>query len=402
MFLESIATERYRNLAGETLSLSEGINLLYGKNAAGKTNTLECAYLFASGRSFRTRHEAELIRHGADSARAEICLNRDGRRERMALLWRTEPGRGTVKRMLYQGYEVAKASEFLGIFRAVLFTPDHLSLIKGSPEERRRFMDIALSQLAPRYVRCLNEYLTVLAQKNAYLKKAAFSGRVDGDYLEVVNAQLAKTAAVLIRQRSSFAGQLRQFAGEFYAHLSGARETLDVKYLSVTKRDFADLEFTETKLGEIYRADREAELRTGRTLHGPHKDDLVIYLSGTAAASENAVSVLTEKNGEDVPENTENAVSEFAARTFGSQGQQRSAVLAIKFAEGEIFKSLTGEYPVFLLDDLLGELDGERREVLIHLIRDRQAIISCCDRGALPDMADVSAVHVVNGRYEPE
>ncbi len=192
MLLQTLEIENFRNLATQTLEFSDGVNLLCGKNAAGKTNTLECMYLFASGRSFRTRQETDFIRRGEKNAAADIRFLRANAEnaERMTLRWQKNGAQSLAKRMLYQGCETPRASEFLGIFRAVLFTPDHLSLIKGSPEERRRFLDMALSQLAPRYVRCMNEYLKVLSQKNNYLKKAA-SGVPDNDYLDVLSAQLA-------------------------------------------------------------------------------------------------------------------------------------------------------------------------------------------------------------------
>ena len=145
MKLISLKTSGYRNLAGENLELSDGINLLYGSNAAGKTNTLECAYVFASGKSFRTTRESELIRKTEQTARADIVIERNTYREDMSVIWHNSKENGYVKRLLYRGCEVPKMSEFLGIFRAVLFTPDHLSLIKGSPDERRRLMDVALS-----------------------------------------------------------------------------------------------------------------------------------------------------------------------------------------------------------------------------------------------------------------
>lgn len=386
MRLLSIKTSGYRNLAGETLELSDGINLLYGKNASGKTNTLECAYVFASGKSFRTRHESELIKRGEQTARADIVLERAGRKENMSVIWHSSREKGFVKRLMYGGYEVPKASEFLGIFRAVLFTPDHLSLIKGSPEERRRFMDIALSQLQPRYVYCMNSYLKILAQKNAYLKNAMITGRTDDSYAEILNEQLSKAAAVLIKQRSGFADMLRGFASDIYSELSLSKEKLDVKYISSVKQDLSDLQATEKRMMEIYSADRESELRQGKTIHGPHRDDLMVYIASNTDNGENGVLDETD-------------ISELAARTFGSQGQQRSAVLAIKLAEGEIFKSITGEYPVFLLDDLLGELDSDRRKMLMSLIENRQAIITCCDKDAMPDVKGVNAVHVSGGKY---
>lgn len=396
MFLKNIYTRGYRNLAEQSLELYPGINLLYGKNAAGKTNTLECAYFFASGRSFRTRHEAQLIRRGEESASAKITISRTSLPEHMSVTWRSDAQKGLIKRMYYQGMEVSKASEFLGIFRAVLFTPDNLALIKGVPEERRRFMDIAMSQLQPRYVYFLNEYLRILSQKNSYLKKAAYIQNPDFDYLDVLNEQLAKAAAVLIKQRSGFVSRLRSFSSEFYNKLSGSKEELNVKYVSCTKRDFSDSEYTEKKMFDIYRADRDSEIKNGRTMHGPHKDDMLIYISGISKDDDGLPhSVFSEHENEE-------DISQFAARTFASQGQQRSAVLALKFAEGEVCRELTGEYPVFLLDDLLGELDLQRRTYITSIIRDKQAIISCCDKTALPDMNNVSSVKVEDGIYYPD
>ena len=387
MRLLSISTDGYRNLAGQTLELSDGINLLYGKNASGKTNTLECAYIFASGKSFRARHESELIKKGEQTARADIVLEKNDRQEKMSVIWHNSKEKGFVKRLLYEGYEVPKASEFLGIFRAVLFTPDHLSLIKGSPEERRRFMDIALSQLQPRYIQCMNLYLKIMAQKNAYLRNASITGKSDDGYMAILNEQLAKAGAVLIKQRSGFADMLRGFAHDMYAELTLSKEKLDVKYISSLKQDFSDIQTTEKRLFEIYTSDRESELKQGRTLHGPHRDDIMIYIS-----SDGLAELEGEKEDADI--------SALAARTFASQGQQRSAVLSIKLAEGEIFKKITGEYPVFLLDDLLGELDSDRRRMLTSLIKDRQAIITCCDKDALPDMKNVNAVEVAEGKYK--
>ena len=202
--------------------------------------------------------------------------------------------------------------------------------------------------------------------------------------------QLAKAAAVVIKQRNGFAELLREYASQMYAEISGSKEKLDVKYVSATKNNFADVEYTENRLFEIYKRERAAEIKNGRTYYGPHRDDLMIYITSNKGENDNA---------ENEAKNDEKAISEFAARTFGSQGQQRSAVLALKLAEGEIFKSITGEYPVFLLDDLLGELDGSRRKYLAELIKDKQAIITCCDRDAMPDMKNISTVRVADGRY---
>ena len=272
---------------------------------------------------------------------------------------------------------------------------------------------MALSQLAPRYVRCMNEYLKVLSQKNSYLKKAVY-GTPDNDYLEVLNEQLASSGAVLIRQRHAFAERLKALAGSFYSALSDSRETLDVRYLSAAGRDFAespDTAVLTARLRDIYRSDRVSELRLGRALHGPHKDDLAVCIADNASEKEldSAADVETDEavaEAEQAFAKNESkakiSVSDFNARTFASQGQQRSAVLALKLAEGEIFKEVTGEYPVFLLDDLLGELDAERRSRLLKLIGGRQSIISCCDRAAFPENASARVLHITDGLFQTE
>ncbi len=397
MLLRSLCVDSYRNLAAADIPFSDGINLLYGQNAAGKTNTLECIYLFASGRSFRTRHEVDFIRRGAESATASIHFCRECAQtagltapytEQMSLCWKKDTGRRLIKKMMYQGCETPRASEFLGIFRAVLFTPEHLSLIKGSPEERRRFTDIALSQLAPRYVRCMNDYLKILSQKNAYLKKVAASGRPDEAYLDVLDTQLAAFGAVLIRQRSAFVAHIQKHATRFYTALTDSREALAMKYLSSGLRRVEEADDIEGQLYAVFRADRVSDLKFGRTLHGPHKDDLAVFIADHLnPADEHLFEGAFDPGRVDAPNEPTFALSEFAARTFASQGQQRSAVLALKLAEGELFRELTGEYPVFLFDDLFGELDAVRRERLLALLEKRQVIISCCDRSALPKVS---------------
>lgn len=410
MLLQGLSTNGYRNLAAGEIHFSDGINLLYGQNAAGKTNTLECIYLFASGRSFRTRKETDFIRRGEPTAEASIrfcraCAQSANRSEplveSMSLCWKKDSGQKLTKKMLYQGCETPRASEFLGIFRAVLFTPDHLSLIKGSPEERRRFTDIALSQLAPRYVRCMNDYLKILSQKNAYLKKTALT-HPDEAYLDVLDTQLASAGAVLLRQRSAFVSHIQVHAAHFYTALTDSRERLEIKYLSSGLRGVSvsdNTEETESRLLSVFRADRASDMRFGRSLHGPHKDDLAVFIADRLTDDERrrleAGGTDEAGSGEPNAESESIALSDFAARTFASQGQQRSAVLALKLAEGELFKELTGEYPVFLFDDLFGELDEFRRARLLKLLDGRQVIISACDRSSLSEKAHL--LHVADG-----
>ena len=387
MKLVALKTENFRNLSENPPMFRDGINVLYGDNAAGKTNTLEAVYLFATGKSFRTRNEKDFIRHGQDYARAEIRYESAGMCREMSVAYLAN-GQKVVKGMQIEGIGVDRVSEFLGNFRAVLFTPDHLELVKGAPEERRRLIDMALCQIQPRFIKSLNEYAKILAQRNNYLKGIKFSGKgADLDYIDVLNMQLAKAGATVTKQRALYCEKLAVIASEMYAHLTGGLERLNVKYVSrIKSEDFNDEKKLSEALYEMYKSDTAHDIELAKTSHGPHHDELMIYLG---------------KQVENVSfeEDCEETLSEYAARTFGSQGQQRSAVLAIKLSEGEIIKEKCGEYPVFLLDDLFSELDDKRRRKLTETFSDRQCIITCCDKAALPSGIDMNVINVDGGKY---
>ncbi len=393
MLLKTLKTQNFRNLADNPPEFCDGINVLYGDNAAGKTNTLEAVYLFATGKSFRTRQEKDFIRHGESFTRAEIeysgiCGNRS-----MAITY-AAAGAKTVKGMQIEETMVDRVSEFLGNFRAVLFTPDHLELVKGAPEERRRLVDMALCQIKPRYVKSLNDYAKVLAQRNIYLKNAKIrSSRVDEDYLDVLNRQLAQAGAVIVKQRGLYCHKLSLLAGEMYSSLTGGSETLYARYMSrAIAGDGADEEENASMLYNMYKKDVSRDVELGKTSHGPHHDELMIYVASRDEA-ENVFKRARESFCE--------GLSDFAARSFGSQGQQRSAVLSIKLSEGEIIKEKCSEYPVFLLDDLFSELDDSRRERLCEMFEDRQCIITCCDKASLPKKSHMKITNVKDGKYFP-
>lgn len=396
MLIKKLETRNYRNLTGTLPPLSDGINVLCGQNAAGKTNTLEAMFLFACAKSFRTSREKELISRGAESADVQMTLQKGANLRHMSVNY-TGNGASVTKHMSVDGFAVQKTSEFLGIFRAVLFTPDHLNLVKGGPEERRKLTDLALCQIRPRYVSALNEYEKVLSQRNAYLKKLKISGTApDKDYITVLSEQLSDAAAVVARQRCMFCDKLSEIAGNMYSQLTGEKEKLCVKYSGFAETQNLYDEKTASKiLCGVYEKSLQSDLSLGRTFHGPHRDELMIYI----AKDERAASATLN------PDKTDDdgklaRLTEWAARSFGSQGQQRSAVLAIKLAEGEIIKELTGEYPVFLLDDLFSELDSERRERLSELLSGKQTVITCCDVSHLPKNAGLNLIHVENGRYK--
>ena len=391
MRLKTLKTQNFRNLYDNPPPFEDGVNVLFGDNAAGKTNTLEAIYLFATGKSFRTRNEKDFIRHGEDFARIEIGYENSCLCRTMSVTYMAN-GKAAIKGMQIEGAGVDRVSEFLGNFRAVLFTPDHMSLVKGAPEERRRLVDMALCQIQPRFVKSLNEYMKVLSQRNNYLKGIKFSGKsADMDYIDVLNAQLSKAGAVVTRQRALYCEKLSESAGTVYRDLTGGQEGLYAKYMSraVPGTSYDESEIADA-LYKMYRQDTEHDIQLGKTSHGPHHDELMIYV---AKASQEKSFV------EDAKTLAEDELCDYAARTFGSQGQQRSAVLAIKLSEGEVIKEKCGEYPVFLFDDLFSELDDKRRERLSQMFSDRQCIITCCDKAALPKSTDINVVTVREGKY---
>lgn len=398
MKLRRLETVNFRNLLENPPEFKDGINVLCGSNAAGKTNTLEAMYLFASGKSFRTRNDRDFIRRGEKTAHAAIHFDGDGISDKVQSINFMVSGQKTAKALFVENVSVDKASEFLGNFRAVLFTPDHLELIKGAPEERRRLVDVALCQIRPGFVRVLNDYAEALAQRNSYLKKIKFySGKPDKDYLDVLNRILAETGGVVTKQRGLYCKKMEKLAGEAYAEIAGGGERLYVSYVSRSKiEDFSDEKYCSERLYASYTASTEHDLESGYTLSGPHRDDMVICIGKNGENKE----IERTANGLIESDEGEGKISAFAARTFGSQGQQRSAVLAIKMAEGKIAGEKCGEAPVFLLDDLFSELDGKRRKRICGMLEGMQSVITACDKESIPNIDGISTVYVDNGRYE--
>lgn len=391
MRLLTLKTENFRNLIQNPPNFYEGINVLYGNNAAGKTNTLEAVYLFATGKSFRTRNESDFINHKQSYTRLEIEYEKDTLCRTMSVTY-ARSGQKAVKGMQVDGAGVDRVSEFLGNFRAVLFTPDHLELVKGAPEERRRLADMALCQIKPRFVKSLNDYTKVLLQRNNYLKSIKLSGKkADIDYLDVLNMQLSAAGAVITKQRGLYCEKLANVSQDMYSRLTDSAEQLYARYVSrASILNFDDEKSICDALYKMYCADNDKDIEQGKTRHGPHHDEFMIYI----AKKEEKDLVFKQQK-----ECFDNDLCDYTARNFGSQGQQRSAVLAIKLAEGEIIKEKCGEYPVFLLDDLYSELDEKRRERLSGMFCARQCIITCCDKASLPEKADFNVIKVDNGKY---
>ncbi len=362
MLCKSIKYTDFRNISSEEIEFSPTTTILYGKNAQGKTNMLEGVYLFAQGKSHRAGKESELIRFGAEVARLEMVYESGGREHKLSLVLD-----GKRKACYKNGIKLDKLSEMIGSFRAVMFCPEHLFIVKGGPSERRSFLDIAISQLRPVYLKTLQRYNLILMQRNALLKSAKGSGSAPA--LEAWSEQLAEYSAFIAKTRYEYTEKLSKIASALYSDMTGGAEELELHYRSTSRLggNYTDVNYMKQVYLRQLTENTEREILLGSTQYGIHKDDMEIVL-----------------NGKD-------------ARFFASQGQQRSIVLSMKLAEGEYSKNETGEYPVLLLDDILSELDPSRRAYVISGIRERQVIITSCDTSVSRRMRDGKRYHIKGG-----
>lgn len=345
MLIKQLTLHQFKNAAEETLTFTDGVNVICGENASGKTNLLEAMFFFAAGKSFRGCKDRELIRFGEEEARAELRFSRGVENTvetKMGVSFR----KSQKRQISVEGQPVRKLAEYLGLFRAVIFTPDHLHLVKGAPENRRHFLDLAICQSFPRYAASVHEYGRLLQQKNALLK----GDQPDRHLLEVYNERMAVSAAVITLNRLRYLENLAREARAVQEEMSSGTEVLELRYSSqIGAKEGQTAEELRDAYRALYEARAEMEIRRGTALLGPQKDDFAVLIN--------------KKN----------------ARLFGSQGQQRSAVLALKLAEGELSRRLTGEYPVFLLDDILSELDAGRRGYILSHLSGRQVILTGCE-----------------------
>ncbi len=339
MICKKIVYKNFRNIEYAEVSPSPSVTVFNGLNGQGKTNILEGVYFFAAGRSFRTVHENELVRFGQEYGQIEMTFF-DGKRENNAV-FRFVPRSG--KRFCrINDVPITRLSEVVGRFRAVLFCPEHLSIVKDGPAVRRKFIDHALSQTDTEYLKSLQRYNALLSQRNALIKMAR-DRRDDSVFLlsDVYAEQLAIEAEIISAKRASYADKLGKLTDGIIRDMTAGKESASLHYQTQkTLKEYLKL-LTEN---------RERELRFGATLYGTHKDDIEIMLNGREA------------------------------RSYGSQGQQRSVALSMKIAEGELSKEVSGSYPVFLFDDILSELDTLRREYLLSGIDNKQVIITSCDK----------------------
>ena len=343
MFVTRFCASRFRNIGECDISFCPGVNLLIGENAQGKTNVLEGIYFYARGKSFRGASDAEMTAFGEEGYETSLSFTTKDRPE--VLSYRYENG---SRRRERNGVYLPRLAESLGIFRAVLFYPDHLQIIKGAPEKRREFLNVAVSGQDPAYLKYYMKYAKILDNRNAILKTASRGGYFDMTELEAWSEQLASAAAEIYVRRKQYLRGFAPLAAEILNDLSGKKEQLTYSYESDVTAD--SVGEAEKQYRHLLTENLKRECLVGCTQYGVHRDDLDVRIDGKSA------------------------------RDYASQGQQRSVILAMKLAEGEYSRVLSGDPPVFLFDDVLSELDEERRAYVLRYTREQQLILTACDK----------------------
>ncbi|MCO7175275.1 DNA replication/repair protein RecF [Sporolactobacillus kofuensis] len=336
MKLESIELAQYRNYDSLELSFSDSVNVFLGENAQGKTNLLEAIYVLAIAKSPRTTHDKDLIQWAQDYGKIK---GRITKHDQSIPLEITLSSKG--KKAKANHLEKRKLSDYVGLCNVVMFAPEDLNLVKGSPSVRRRFIDMEIGQIAPVYIHSLGAYQKVLQQRNALLRGA--SRHVDSTLLDILTEKLIALAAEIISRRLVFVQQLNAWASSIQQEISNGREELSIVYQSSVPDVLENAD--SSKIIQAYQASYERqkkrEMDRGTTLIGPHRDDLSFF------------------------------VNEKDVQAFGSQGQQRTTALSVKLAEIELIKHEVGEYPILLLDDVLSELDDIRKTHLLGVFKQK-------------------------------
>lgn len=365
MKVHELRFENYRNLKNNTILPSEKVNVIYGENAQGKTNLLEVIWLFCGGHSFRGAKENEMIGFDKPLFKLSMKFSSYGREQDAEILFDKNK-----KIIRINGVDKNSSSYLTEVFSAVVFSPEHLNLIKRGPNVRRRFLDAAICQHRIQYASLLSKYNQIINQRNALLKDIYRHSELK-DTLSIWDDSLTVIGARILRERFDYLQRLREPAKGFHTGISCGKEKLDIAYLSSIKADEDDsIEALRDKLSEAFKNSRREDCHTGYTSQGPHRDDLDIKLNG------------------------------ISARRFGSQGQQRSAVLSLKLSEASLLYEKNGERPVILLDDVLSELDNNRQDFLLNKVEDYQVFVTCCEESNKEQLQNGKVFYISDGEVE--
>ena len=365
MIVKKITLDFFRNYVHLEANFHPRVNVIVGENAQGKTNLLEAVAYLSSVSSHRARYDREMIQLGVDSAfiKGEIFS-----RERDYTL-EANLFRGARRQLYSNGVRLKTAEELSGLLNTVLFCPEDLYLIKEGAAARRKFLDDCICQLRPRYAAALAEYKRLHEHKTRILKDSEEKPSLL-DTLDDFSLRMAQCGAIIIHYRAHFIKRLIEVAPAIHSDCSGGREKLSLRYetVSTVTDPLAQPKDLLPQLLAHQEAHRAAEIAVRQCLSGPHKDDIAVEIDGNPA------------------------------KTFASQGQTRTAALALKLAARDIFYQDTGEWPVLLLDDVLSELDSRRQEFVLNRISSGQVFITCCEEEKLANLREGKAFHIRNGQ----
>ncbi len=338
MWVKKIELKNFRNYKNQKLELNKNINVLYGENAQGKTNIIESIFLCSMGKSFRAKKDKEMIKLDEDSCSVEVEYEKSDREGKIKIEI------GNKKNIFVNDIKIKRLSELLGKINIVIFTPDDIEIIKGGPDQRRKFLDIMISQLRPNYIHILSLYQKTIEQRNNYLKQIKEEQK-DENLLEIWDEKLAEYAIKICEYRKEFIEKLKPKMEKLHKEITNNKEEIKIEYVTecLDKKIYLDL----------LKERRKLDILKGFTTKGVHRDDFVIYINGRQL------------------------------NVYGSQGQQRTSILTLKLAELNLIYDEIGEYPILLLDDFMSELDKSRRESLVQHIKETQVIITCTDKLAL-------------------
>ena len=338
MWIKKIELKNFRNYKNQKLELNKNVNVLYGENAQGKTNIIESIFLCSMGKSFRAKKDKEMIKLDEDSCSVEVEYEKSDREGKIKIEI------GNKKNIFVNDIKIKRLSELLGKINIVIFTPDDIEIIKGGPDQRRKFLDIMISQLRPNYIHILSLYQKTIEQRNNYLKQIKEEQK-DENLLEIWDEKLAEYAIKICEYRKEFIEKLKPKMEKLHKEITNNKEEIKIEYVTecLDKKIYLDL----------LKERRKLDILKGFTTKGVHRDDFVIYINGRQL------------------------------NVYGSQGQQRTSILTLKLAELNLIYDEIGEYPILLLDDFMSELDKNRRESLIQHIKETQVIITCTDKLAL-------------------
>ncbi len=331
MWIKNIKIKNFRNYDQEEINLEKNINIFYGKNAQGKTNIIEAIFLCSLGKSFRAKKDNEMIKLNEENAIVEIEYEKSDRDGKIKIEI------GNKKNIYLNGIKIKKLSELLGNLNIVIFTPDDINILKGGPQNRRRFLDIMISQLRPNYMHILNLYLKTIEQRNKYLRQIKEEHK-DENLLEIWDEKLAEYAVKIYEYRKEFIEKIIKKINIIHKNITNGEEQIKLEY--ITECD------NKEKYLQLLKERRKLDIIKGFTTKGIHRDDFVIYI-----------------NKKEI-------------KIFGSQGQKRTAMLSLKLAELQVIYDEIGEYPILLLDDFMSELDRTRRKNFLENIEGTQVIIT--------------------------